>query len=275
MKLIFLSFLIRPKKYWPKINKIFWGCIMGSLKRLFIVLFVVTIAGCGAGHAVQHKSSVLEYLFPDPGATLPKGEVIPPTLPIKIGIVFVPGSGHQGTSSQSSDMKISTWQHSGLTEKEKLSLMEEVSKPFKKYDFIESVELISSTYVEPKGSFANLDQLQSMFGIDSIVLLSYNQSQFTDEGFSSISYWTLVGIYMVKGEKNDTHTSIDAAVYHIPSRKMMFSTLGTSDIKTSATPINLSEQTRIDSLEGFKEATKDLVKNLDEQLSIFQSKLKD
>lgn len=250
---------------------------MGSLERLFIVLFVVTIAGCGAGQAVQHKSSVLEYLFPDPGATLPKGEVIPPTLPIKIGIVFVPDSGsvHQGATPQSTDMKISTWQHSGLTEKEKLSLMEEVSKPFKKYGFIESVELISSTYVEPKGSFANLDQLQSMFGIDSIVLLSYNQSQFTDEGFSSISYWTLVGIYMVKGEKNDTHTSIDAAVYHIPSRKMMFSTLGTSDIKTSATPINLSEQTRIDSLEGFKEATKDLVKNLDEQLTIFGSKLKD
>ena len=250
---------------------------MKTLKKLFIFLIVVIVSGCGAGQAVHHKSSVLEYLFPDPAATLPKGEAISPTLPIKIGIVFVPDSGsvHQGTSSQTSDMRIFTLQHSGLTEKEKLSLMEEVSKPFKKYDFIESVELISSTYVEPKGSFANLDQLQSMFGIDSIVLLSYNQSQFTDEGFSSISYWTLVGIYMVKGEKNDTHTSIDAAVYHIPSRKMMFSTLGTSDIKSSATPINLSEQTRIDSLEGFMEATKDLVKNLDEQLSIFQSKLKD
>lgn len=249
---------------------------MSLLKRLFILLTVIMIAGCGAGQSVQHKSNVLEYLFPNPDSPIPKGEVIPPTLPIKLGIVFVPDTGsiRQGSVPQSSDIKIPTYQHSGLTEKEKLLLMEEVSKPFKKYDFIESVELISSTYVEPKGSFKNLDQLQSMFGIDSIVLLSYNQSQFTDEGFSSISYWTLIGIYVVKGEKNDTHTSIDAAVYHIPSRKMIFSTLGTSDLKTSATPINLSEQTRIDSLEGFKEATKDLVNNLDEQLSIFRNKIK-
>ena len=58
-----------------------------------------------------------------------------------------------------------------------------------------------------------------MFGIDVIALVSYDIVQFTGEGLSSISYWTLVGAYAVRGEKNDTHTMIDAAVYDIASRK--------------------------------------------------------
>ena len=43
-----------------------------------------------------------------------------------------------------------------------------------------------------------------MFGIDVIVLLSYDQVQFRDEGLLSLTYWTVVGAYTIPGEKNDT-----------------------------------------------------------------------
>lgn len=108
-----------------------------------------------------------------------------------------------------------------------------------------------------------------------IVLLSYDQTQFTDEGLASITYWTLIGAYIVPGEKNDTHTMVDAAVYDIKSRKMLFRAPGISHIKGKATPVNLTEQLRNDSLQSFKDASGDLVTNLDQQLALFKEKVKE
>ena len=68
---------------------------------------------------------------------------------------------------------------------------------------------------------------------------------------------------------------LDAAVYHIPSRKLLFRAPGLSRIKGSATPVNLSEQLRADSLAGFKEASVDLVANLKVQLEEFKTKVKE
>ncbi|MDW7645076.1 MAG: rhombotarget lipoprotein [Desulfuromonadales bacterium] len=113
-----------------------------------------------------------------------------------------------------------------------------------------------------------------MYGIDVIALLSYDQVQHTDEGLLSLSYWTLVGAYLVKGEKNDTSTMLDAAVYDIPSRKMLFRAPGLSHVEGTATPVNLSEQLRTDSLLGFERASEDLIVNLRQQLELFQEKVR-
>lgn len=162
-----------------------------------------------------------------------------------------------------------------LTERDKLDLMKEVSKHFKQYAFVKSIEIIPSAYLRPQGSFSNLNQIRTMFGVDVIALISYDQSQFTAQGLASISYWTLVGAYVVPGERNDTHTMVDAAVYHIKSRKMLFRAPGISHIKGKATPVNLSEQLRLDNMQGFKEASINLVTNLDEQLELFKEKIKE
>jgi rhombotail lipoprotein len=113
-----------------------------------------------------------------------------------------------------------------------------------------------------------------MFGVDVIALLSYDQVQFTEQGFLSLSYWTLVGAYIVEGERNDTHTMMDAAVYDIPSRKLLFRAPGISRVKESATPINLGEQLKSDSETGFNEAAKNLVTNLQAELEKFQERVK-
>jgi rhombotail lipoprotein len=78
----------------------------------------------------------------------------------------------------------------------------------------------------------------------------------------------------VKGEKNDTHTLIDASLFHIPSRKMLFRAAGTNHIKSRATPINLTEQIRKDSLSGYQLAKSDLTKNLKEKLYVFRKMIR-
>jgi rhombotail lipoprotein len=162
-----------------------------------------------------------------------------------------------------------------LTEKKKTDLMQEVANHFKKYPYVKDIEIIPSAYLTPRGSFTNLDQIRTMYGVDVIALLSYDQVQFTDEGMLSLTYWTIVGAYVVPGEKNDTHTMLDAVVYDIKSRKMLFRAPGTNHIKGKATLVNLSEELRANSEEGFNGAAKEMITNLDQQLASFKEKVKE
>ncbi len=229
-----------------------------------LILVLVTATGCALfGDRRTHRaSSVVEYLYP--GRAEPVETVATPvlSLPLRVGIAFVPEEAAARSGK------------AAFTEKAKVALMQEIASHFKQQEFVKSIEVIPTAYLRPSGSFENLDQLRRMFGIDVIALLSYDQVQFTDEGFLSLSYWTLVGAYVVQGEKNDTNTLMDAAVYHIPSRRMLFRAPGTSGIKHSATPVNLEEELRRDGEEGFAQATKELIRNLDEQLTLFRERVK-
>ena len=208
----------------------------------------------------RYRSSVVEYLYPD--KDVQEVPSIPRlSLPLKLGVAFVPEAG--GLSA------------SRLPEKEKQDLMQRISSEFRALPFVKEIELIPSAYLVPAGGFSNLDQIKTMYGVDVMALLSYDQVQHTDQGLLSIMYWTIVGAYIFQGEKNDTSTMIDAAVYDIVSRKMLFRAPGLSHVKGSATIVNLSEQLRVDSSAGFRLAADDLVTNLKTQLEIFQAKVKE
>lgn len=234
---------------------------------IYIVLFVslfVSLTGCAGlyGHRTsRYTSSVVEYLYTGKEhADIPTLTRL--SLPLNVGVAFVPESKSGLGGSR-------------LSEQQKMELMDRVSAEFKKLPFVKSIDLIPTAYLTPNGGFANLDQIKTMYGIDVIALLSYDQVQHTDEGLLSLSYWTIVGAYIIKGEKNDTSTLIDAAIYDIASRKMLFRAPGTSRITGSATPVNLSEQLRADSLEGFRNASDNLVVNLRDQLERFKIKIKE
>lgn len=237
---------------------------MKLLRRLFMIFLFMAVYGlltsCATSKSRHYSSNVVQYLYPNKKQPVEMPEIPLLSLPLRVGIAFVPET---------------TSNYKTLTELNKADLMKEVSTHFKKYDFVKSIEIIPSPYLTRNGSFANLDQIRTMFGIDVIALLSYDQTRFTDEGLASITYWTIIGAYIVPGEKNDTHTMVDATVYDIKSRKMLFRAPGTSHIKSMATPVNLSEQVRKDSLEGFKLASKKLVINLEEQLRLFKEKVKE
>jgi len=223
---------------------------------LLSTIISITLISCSFPKTRHYSSSVVQYLYPNkkPIET-PKIPAL--SLPLRVGIAFVPSRNRN------------------FTERDKIDLMREISKHFNQYNFVKSIEIIPSAYLTPKGSFANLDQISTMYDIDVISLISYDQTRFTDSSLASITYWTLVGAYIVPGEKNDTHTMVDAAVYDIKSKKMLFRSPGISHIKSRATLVNLSEQVRIDSTEGFKLASQELVLNLTEQLRLFQDKVKE
>lgn len=228
---------------------------------LSLMGFLTGCAEFNTSRKSRYTSSVVEYLYPN------KDVVEVPTiprlsLPLRVGVAFVPDSRSGPGGFR-------------LSEKERMDLMDRISSEFRTLPFVKDIELIPSAYLTQGGGFTNLDQIRTMYGIDVIALLSYDQVQHTDEGLLSLSYWTIVGAYIVKGEKNDTSTMIDAAVYDIASRKMLFRAPGVSRIQGSATLVNLTEQLRVDSSKGFSLASDDLVTNLQNQLDRFKAKVKE
>lgn len=231
--------------------------VAALLGTLFAIL---SLSGC-AGHIREHRSSsVVSYLYPDKDKPVETPSIPRLSLPLRVGVAFVPeGYRH----------------NQGFTEKDKTELLGKIAEHFKQQKFVSDIEIVPSVYLRDGGGFDNLDQIRILHGLDVMVLVSYDQTQFTDEGLASITYWTLIGAYIIPGEKNDTHTMVDAAVYDIASRKMLFRAPGVSHIKGHATPVNLSEVLRKDSVQGFQLASEDLIKNLDEQLVAFKQRVKD
>ena len=199
---------------------------------------IILVGGCDTmGTARSHRASNLyAYLYSDQKEHVDAPTVPVLSLPLRVGIAFVPMDNSTGRNSYTYSEDLS------FSESQKMELMKQISGQFKQYPFVKSIELIPTAYLTSRGGFANLDQIRTMYGVDVMTLLSYDQVQFTGEGMLSLTYWTIVGIYVVPGEKNDTKTMMDAAVYDIASRKLLFRAPGFGSVKGSATPINLSEE---------------------------------
>lgn len=232
---------------------------------VFATLAALFASGCTVFNRqrTDRSSSVVSYLYPGESNPLPPTTIPVLRLPLRVGIAFVPAGGKGNFNA-----------HSSLSEAQKSVLLERVAAEFKAYPFVQSIEVIPSTYLRAEGGFTNLDQIRAMLAIDVIALIAYDQVQFTDENFLSLSYWTIVGAYIFQGNKNDTQTMLEAAVYDIPSRHLLFRAPGISRVQAGSQAVQLSKNLRDDSGHGFDVATGELVKNLKLQLEEFKERVK-
>lgn len=239
-------------------------------RHLFIVAAVGVAALVGAGCASvtyghNHRAtSLYQYLYSDENSHVDKPTIPTLSLPLRVGVAFVP--------ADASIKSAEAWE---LPEEDKITLMKQVSAQFKAYAFVKSIDLIPTFYLTPRGGFANLDQLRTMHGIDVMTLVSYDQIQFTGNNWSSLTYATPVGLLFIQGEKNETKTMLDAAVYDIASRKMLFRAPGLSSVKDSSTLMNQDLNLKSNREQGYQEASTNLVTNLRWALEDFKTRVKD
>jgi rhombotail lipoprotein len=172
-----------------------------------------------------------------------------------VGLAFAPSGSLQAPGT--------------FSEVQRQALLTRIAEAFKAKEGIGSVDVIPTTHLTSGGSFTELDRLKAAFGIDLAALVSYDQFQFSESGRSSWAYWTLVGAYVVEGEKNDTETLMDAVIYDIASRAMLFHATGQSRVKGSSTPVDRERELKKNSEESFSTATDDLIANLDRALAGF------
>jgi len=217
----------------------------------------------GGPRQTERSSSVVNYLYPGENNPLPPTTVPVLRLPLRVGIAFVPSGNTRNY-----------YQDSAITEVQKTALMERVAAEFKGRDYIQSIEIVPSSYLRPAGGFSNLNQVRGLLGVDVIALVAYDQVQFTNENLLSLAYWTIVGAYIFHGNKNDTDTLMEAAVYDIASRHLLFRAPGASHVEAGTAAVYVEQRKRIDGGKGFDLATDDLIKNLKTQLEAFRERVK-
>ncbi len=237
--------------------------ITALLRNSAAACALLVLAGCASlWHRTDthtQSGSAVEYLFPDakqapqiaPGVTTLRP-------PVNVGIAFAPAA---------------QW-GKAIPEQQKTLLLEKVKSNFASLPYVGKIEVIPSSYLRAKGGFANLEQVARMFDVDVVALVSYDQVQFVDNGVLSMLYWTIVGAYVIQGDRYDVQTMVDAAVFDVASHKLLFRAPGTSHIKGSSTLVNYSEASREARAAGFDAAVIDLVPNLKAELERFRERMK-
>jgi rhombotail lipoprotein len=184
-------------------------------------------------------------------------------------VVFVPGGSAKSTDRQM-DQEIGRVL---ITQEQEAKLTAIIQEHVSGKSWISDCKVIPSTYLTLGGGFEDLDKVTRMYGLDIVMLLSVNQVQFTDPKWYSWTYVTVVGAYTIKGEKNDTSTFVDGAVFHVPTRTLLFRAGGANTLKGSSTMIQRGEQLRQNSIEGLTLAVQDLCAKLDLAATAFQSEV--
>ncbi len=226
-----------------------------TLVKCLIPAAALLCVACVARQQVV-RSSALDFLYPEGAESVPAADVRL-QLPVRVGLAFSPYAGREP-----------------ISEDRRQALLLRIAEAFEEREVIASMEVIPTTYLSPRGGFENLDRLKVAFGVDLIVLLSYEQTQFSETTRKSIAYWTIVGAYVVKGEKNETRTILEAVVYDIPSRALLFRAAGDSSSTGSSTPIDTERMLRLDAEKGFEAAAEDLIVNLEQALEVFEEQAK-
>lgn len=218
------------------------------------ILFALSLlaAGCVGGQS-HHRSNSLEYLYPA-GAPATPPQDVQIRVPARVGIAFVP------TKSGYDDP---------FSETQKQTLLGRIAEKFKDRKGIAPIEVIPSSQLTPGGGFAELDRIRQAFGVDLVMLVSFDQLQSSESTTSSWTYWTIVGAYVVSGERNQTRTVVDAVVFDVASRVMLLHASGSDSAKDSSTPVAQAKNLRDASEQGFTRAVEDLVTKLDKALDGF------
>lgn len=229
----------------------------------FAAAFLV-LAGCTGlfGSATRQgvSSSLVDYLYPQgeppPAQT---GQIPHLQLPLKVGVAFVPAGGRADAV---------------LPESERIRLLNDVKSRFMGRDFIAEIAVIPEAYLRSGRGFQSLEQTARLYDLDVMALVSYDQVTHSDERTSAFLYWTIVGAYTVKGNKNDVQTFVDTAVFDIPTRKLLFRAPGTSQVQGSSTLVGLERDLRARQQQGFEQAIADMTVNLDQELSAFKERIR-
>lgn len=232
----------------------------GNLSPRLSAGFFCALVLCACESTSTHRrAGMVDYLYPE-GAPATQPTDVAIDLPVRVGIAFVP--------------ETQTPYSAGIDVSERQRLLDRVVQAFSGLEEVEGIEVVPPSFVNPKGGFRNLDQLKSMFGIDLIVLVSYDQTQFEELTKASITYWTIAGAYLVPGNVNDTYTLVEAAIFDIPSRALLFNASGEGRVEGKATAVDSARSKRLNSVESFEIAMADMTQKLGTALEAFREQAK-
>lgn len=232
-------------------------------QKLFTGLAIILLlSGCMTNHQQRGVSSnLVGYLYP-------KGEMISHSndqmpllkLPLRVGIAFIPESTYDHTFT--------------LTEFEKQRLLENVAERFRSDESVKHIQIIPEIYLKQGKGFVTVEQVATLYNVDVMALVSYDQVSIHEMRKSSLAYWTIVGAYIVKGESTEFQTFVDTAVFDIKTRKMLFRAPGIHTDSRNHTAVGFEKGNREMRANSFKVASELMTENLSTELLKFKERAK-
>jgi rhombotail lipoprotein len=244
-----------------------------SLKLLGLAALTLTLSGCAwmwgdlhYGRQQQSTTPLVGFLYTD--GKVPEQNAQPELrLPIRVAVSFLPASGgnrgHQPAAA----------------EKEKV--LATLRDNFRSLPYVTEIVIIPDYYLQSGLSSGNgdglaqIEQLSRLFNFDLFALVSYDQVQTNYQNDRSLAYLTIVGAFLVRGDRNETHTLLDVAVIDPRSRALVMRAGGVSSLKGNTTAIEVERHTDAQSTKGFEEATLHLVSNFRRELADFEQRVRD
>lgn len=235
-----------------------------KISKIMLLSGLVFLQGCttvlnidGLRNRRGTSSSLVDFLYPN-GETPPRLTALPTVhLPARVGVAFVPENGHEALSAI-----------------EKQGLLERAAFAFEDRPFVESITVIPDSYLRHNQGVTGMQQVARMFDTNIIALVSYDQLTVSHERESAILYWTIVGALVVKGNSNQVQTMVDTAVFDVETGSLLFRAPGVAKEDKNTTLVKQSKDLRALRVKGFSDATVDMTKNLDAELTEFKAAVK-
>jgi len=229
-------------------------------KFILTATLLPLIAGCSMFLGGQEQfrqgasSSLVDFLYPD-GTVPPRSDGRMPhlELPLRVGIAFVPSDSYRD-----------------ISETDKQALLDKVASEFRDRPYVQSIDTIPDTYLRSASGIHGMQQVASLYDIDVMALVSYDQVSYSGERDSALLYWTIVGTMFVKGNSNEVQTMIDTAVFDAETAKLMFRAPGVHKQQKNTTLVDNSRNLRQLQTTSFDAATGDMIVNLERELVTFK-----
>lgn len=235
---------------------------------LLLLSTVILLWTSGCANVYERRKTTSLTMSPIPAAEISESvpgvpaEGLRIKTPMRIGLAFAP-LPEKGSVTRDIPAQL------------KQNLLEKVRGAFTGLSFVESIEIVPSSYLKEGSEFESLTAASQAFNLDAIALITYDQEQFSDSTNWSLFYWTLVGIYLVPGEKNVTSTLLEASVVDVDSRVLLLHATGSDKSSGWETPLGVAPGLRQAAEESFKKATESLIADLRFQLDKAQKALRE
>jgi rhombotail lipoprotein len=232
---------------------------------LFAAVLCFALCGCETfypGHGTTHQSSssLVAFLYPD-GAEPPRENSIPQLhVPLRVGLAFLPSRGDPSGSAPDAALKA--------------QLLERVRAHFSDRKFVSEITIIPDYYLGSEKGFAGLESLQRLYSLDVVALVSYDQVMHQDENAWSLGYLTIVGAYVLKGNRYELSTLVDLAVVDPATHSLILRAGGVDQGHGNATLIDLSADARTSAAAGFQAASGQMIEHLDGALADFEQQVR-
>lgn len=240
-----------------------------TLKMLGVAAFALSLGGCSwmfndsrFGREQQSSTPLVDFLYT--GRRVPAQDAQPELhLPIRVAVSFLPGGTGPGG-----------FQPKAIDREKVLTALRE---HFRSLPYVSEIVIVPDYYLNAGkgGGFMQIEQLSRLYQFDLFALVSYDQIQNSFQNDRSLAYLTIVGAYLVRGDRNETHTLLDVAVIDPKSRALVMRAGGTSALKGNVKAVDAESHSLAQSTKGFEVATGQLIANFSRELADFEQRVRD